>query len=142
MLTHLSAHSRILPDPGAPPIPRGVGRRRAWQDGGVSEQTHRERISVDHPATERVNQPGRAAGVVRAGAAPVEHERTEDWGWHGETGRWGRIAAVIATLFMLAYLFGNHGGRIEELWVVACAGLMMLARLAGCRRRRSAWRAK
>jgi hypothetical protein len=119
-----------------------VAAPEGWQDGGVSEQTHRERISVDHPATERVNQPGREEGVVRAGAAPVEHERPEDWGWHGETGRWGRIGGVIATLFMLAYLFGNHEGRIEDLWVVAIAGLMILVLLLDWRRRRNAWRAK
>ena len=60
----------------------------------MSEQTHRERISVDNPATARVNQPKREEGVVRAGAQPVAHERPEEWGWHGETGRWGRIGGV------------------------------------------------
>ena len=42
--------------------------------------------------TQRVNQPGREEGVVRAGEHPVEHERPEDWGWHGEMGKWGRTA--------------------------------------------------
>jgi hypothetical protein len=119
-------------------VPRPAG----WQDVGVSEQTHRERISVDHPATGRVNQPGREEAVVRADARPVEHERPEEWGWHGETGRWGRIGGIIATLFMLAYLFGNHEGRVEDLWVVAIAGLMVLVLLLDWRRRRNAWRAK
>ncbi len=108
----------------------------------MSEQTHRERISVDHPATGRVNQPGREEGVVRAGAQPVEHERPEDWGWHGETGKWGRVGAVIATVFMLAYLFGNHEGRIEDIWVVFIAAVMILILLLDWRRRRNAWRAK
>ena len=108
----------------------------------MSEQTHRERISVDHPATERVNQPGREEAVVRAGAHPVEHERPEDWGWHGETGRWGRIGGIVATLFMLAYLWGNHEGRVEDIWVVAIAALMVLVLLMDWRRRRNAWRAK
>ena len=108
----------------------------------MSEQTHRERISVDNPATARVNQPKREEGVVRAGAEPVEHERPEEWGWHGETGKWGRIGGVIATLFMLAYLYGNHEGRIEDIWVVAIAALMILILLLDWRRRRNAWRAK
>jgi hypothetical protein len=108
----------------------------------VSERTHRERISVDNPATSRVNQPGREEGVVRAGEHPVEHERPEDWGWHGETGKWGRMGAVIATVFMIAYLFGNHEGRIEDIWVVCIAALMVLILVLDWRRRRNAWRAK
>ena len=108
----------------------------------MSEQTHRERIATDHPATERVNQPRREEAVVRADAHPVERERPEEWGWHGETGKWGRVGAVIATLFMLAFLFGNHEGRVEDIWVVAVAALMVLILLLDWRRRRNAWRSK
>ena len=37
--------------------------------------------------------------MMRHEGDPVaEHERPEDWGWHGETGRWGRIGAIGATL--------------------------------------------
>ncbi|WP_309229832.1 DUF2631 domain-containing protein [Blastococcus sp. TML/M2B] len=81
----------------------------------MSEQTHRDRIAIDDPATERVNQPGREEGVVRAGAHPVEHEEPADWGWHGQTGRKGRIGAWIAVLVTLSYLVGNHEGRVEDL---------------------------
>ncbi len=108
----------------------------------MSEQTHRERISVNHPGTERVNQPGREEGVVRAGAQPVQHERPEDWGWHGETGKWGRFGGVVATLSMLTYLIGNHEGRVEDLWVIGIAALMVMILLMDWRRRRNAWRAK
>jgi len=108
----------------------------------VSEQTHRERISVDHPATGRVNQPGREEGVVRAGAQPVEHERPEDWGWHGEMGKWGRRTWWIAPLVLLVYLIGNHEGRIEDIWVASIAAVMILILLLDWRRRRNAWRAK
>ena len=108
----------------------------------MSERAHRERISIDHPGTQRVNQPGREEGIVRADSHPIEHERPEDWGWHGETGIWGRIGAIGATLFMLAYLFGNHEGRIEDFWVVGIAALMILVLVLDWRRRRNAWRAK
>ena len=108
----------------------------------MSEQTHRERISVDHPATRRVNQPGREEGVVRAGAAPVEHERPEDWGWHGETGRLGRIGAWLAVIITLTLLIGNHEGRVEDLWVAGIALGMALILIADWRRRKNAWRAK
>ena len=108
----------------------------------VSEQTHRDRITTDNPATERVNQPNREEGVVRADAHPVEHERPEEWGWHGETGRAGRVGAWIAVLFTLAYLVGNHRGRIEDLWVLGVAAGMVLILIMDWRRRKNAWRAK
>ncbi len=92
--------------------------------------------------TQRVNQPGREEAVVRAGAHPVEHERPEDWGWHGETGRWGRIGGWIATLIVLAYLVGNHEGRVEDLWILGIALLMVIVLLWDARRRKNAWRYK
>ena len=94
------------------------------------------------PATTRVNQPGREEAVVRAGEQPVEHERPEDWGWHGEMGKKGRLLTVIPVLFMLAYLAGNHRGRIEDIWLVAIAVLMVLVVVYDRFRRKNAWRAK
>jgi hypothetical protein len=46
------------------------------------------------------------------------------------------------TLFMLSYLIGNHEGRVEDLWVVGIAALMVLVLVLDWRRRRNAWRAK
>ena len=108
----------------------------------VSEQTHRDRITTDHPGTSRVNQPNREAGIVRADSHPVEHERPEEWGWHGETGRAGRIGAWIVVLFTFSYLIGNHEGRIEDIWVVGIAVGMIVILIADWRRRKNAWRAK
>jgi hypothetical protein len=93
-------------------------------------------------ATERVNQPGREEAVVRHDAQPIQHERPADWGWHGETGKWGRRGGVIATLFILAYLFGNHMGRVEDLWLIGIAVLMVLILIWDWRRRKNAWRAE
>jgi Protein of unknown function (DUF2631) len=93
-------------------------------------------------AAQRVNQPGREEAVVRADAHPVEHERPEDWGWHGETGKWGRIGGWIATLIVLAYLVGNHEGQVENLWVLGIALLMVIILLWDARRRKNAWRSK
>jgi hypothetical protein len=119
-----------------------VGSAAACQNDGVSEQTHRQRITTDNPATERVNQPGREEAVVRADAHPVEHERPEEWGWHGETGKWGRIASWIAILFLLAYLLGNHEGRMENYWIAAIAALMILLKVFDFFRRKNAWRSQ
>jgi hypothetical protein len=92
--------------------------------------------------THRVNQPGREEAVVRADAHPVEHERPEDWGWHGETGKWGRFGAWIAVLFTLALLFGNHQGKVEDLWIVGIVVVMILILVYDHFRRKNAWRSR
>lgn len=93
-------------------------------------------------STQRVNQPGREEAVVRADAHPVEHERPEEWGWHGEMGKWGRRLAVIPILFLLSMLIGNHEGRMEDLWLIGCALLLVLILVWDGRRRKNAWRSR
>ena len=92
--------------------------------------------------TQRVNQPGREEAVVRVGEHPVEHEHPEDWGWHGETGKWGRIGGWIAVLATLTYLIGNHEGSVENLWIIGIALVMVIILLWDARRRKNAWRAR
>jgi hypothetical protein len=92
--------------------------------------------------TQRINQPGREEGVVRTGEHPVEHERHEEWGWHGEMGKWGRRLAIIPILFLLAMLFGNHEGRMEDLWLVGIAAALVIMIVADARRRKNAWRSR
>lgn len=112
------------------------------QNAGVSESTHHSRAALDNPATSRVSQPGREEAVVRAGEHPVTHEEPADWGWHAETGKKGRIAAWVAVLIMLSYLIGNHEGRVEDLWVVGTAAVMVLILVWDIFRRKNAWRSR
>jgi len=92
--------------------------------------------------TQRVNQPGREEALVREDAHPVEHERPEDWGWHGEMGKFGRIGAVIATLVLLTFVIGNHQGHVEDLWILGLALVMIIILVHDWRRRRNAWRSR
>ena len=105
----------------------------------MSEQ-HRARVAQDNPATTRVNQPGREEGIVRAGEHPIEHERPEDWGWHGRAGRWAQITGWLTTLAILSYLWGNHEGRMEDLWLFGIAGGLVVLLLWDLHRKRTAWR--
>jgi len=108
----------------------------------VSEALHRSRIAQDNPATERVNQPGREEGVVRAGSHPVEHEEPADWGWHGQTGKKGRIGAWFAVFAILSYLIGNHEGRVEDIYVAGTAVLLAVILIWDIFRRKNAWRSR
>jgi len=92
--------------------------------------------------TQRVNQPGSEEGVVRADAAPVEHERPEEWGWHGEMGKWGRRLAIIPIAFLVLMIFGNHRGKLEDIWLIGIAAFMVLLLVVDARRRKNAWRSR
>ena len=92
--------------------------------------------------TQRVNQPGREEGVVRTDEPPVEHERPEEWGWHGEMGKWGRRLTIIPILFLLAMLFGNHRGHVENIWLIGIAAFMVVLLVVDARRRKNAWRSR
>ena len=92
--------------------------------------------------TQRVNQPGREEGIVRADAHPVEHERPEEWGWHGEMGKWGRRLVLIPIVFLIAMVFGNHQGKMEDIWLIGLAAVMILIVALDARRRKNAWRSR
>jgi hypothetical protein len=106
----------------------------------VSDATGR---GQGHQTSARVvEQPAREEGVVRAGETPVEHERPEDWGWHGEAGKTGRILGGLMIIALLVMLFGNHQGRIEDLWLVGAALALLGSLIWDSRRRKNAWRSR
>lgn len=38
----------------------------------------------------------------------------------------GRIGAILTALALLAMLCGNHEGRVEDLWLIGLAALLLL----------------
>jgi hypothetical protein len=40
--------------------------------------------------------------------------------------RKARVGAVVAVVILLLMTFGNHKGRIEDLWLVGLAGLIVV----------------
>jgi hypothetical protein len=99
-------------------------------------------MQQDNPATRRVNQPQREEAVVRTGEEPIQHERPEQWGWHGEMGKWGRRLVWLPILFLIAYQFGNHRGHVETVWLGVITLLLIVWVGVDVRRRKNAWRAK
>ena len=99
-------------------------------------------LSSNAPAVQGVAQPGREMAHVATDSHPVEHERPEDWGWHGETGKWGRIGGWIAVLVTLTFLIGNHLGKVEDLWILGIALVMVIVLIRDSRHRKNAWRSR
>ena len=89
-----------------------------------------------------IEQSDREEGIVRAGETPVVHERPEDWGWHGEAGKGGRIMGWLMVAFLLTMLVGNHEGRVEDLWLLGAALTLAVTLVWDVRRRKNAWRAR
>ncbi|MGY1857400.1 DUF2631 domain-containing protein [Modestobacter sp. SYSU DS0290] len=89
-----------------------------------------------------VEQSDRVEGIVRAGEAPITHETPEDWGWHGEAGKWGRIGGWFMVLVVLAFLIGNHEGQVEDLWILGFALYLAGLLVWDWRRRKNAWRSR
>lgn len=110
--------------------------------GGVSEPNHRARTRYDAPGTVEVNQPGRETAIVRTGEQPILHERPEEWGWHHQMGSRGRKLVVLPLIFLVAMLFGNHRGRIEDVWLIGIAVAVVVFVLFDWRRRKNAWRSE
>ncbi len=129
---------------GAGGAPRRVFPGRACHDGGVSEIKRRPGDKHGAGGTEVIGDSASRdeVGIVRPGAQPVQHERPEDWGWHGETGKLGRVGAWITVLILLSYLIGNHEGRVEDLYVVGFAATIAGILIWDIRRRKNAWRSR
>jgi hypothetical protein len=106
----------------------------------VSEHSGR---GQGHQTSARViEQPAREEGIVRAGESPVTHERPEEWGWHGESGKAGRIAGYVTIAFLLVMIIGNHEGRVEDLWLIGLALTIAVSLIWDARRRKNAWRSR
>ena len=68
------------------------------------------------------------------------HERPEDWGWHGEFGRWARVAGWLCVGLLVLLNFTARYSRTESIWLYGFAGLLVVLLVADWRRRRNAWR--
>ncbi len=51
----------------------------------------------------------------------VEDVPSAAWGWSKENHKLIHIGGIIAALFLLAMLHGNHTGRVEDIFLVGFA---------------------
>jgi hypothetical protein len=107
---------------------------------GVSDATGRGH--GNQTSARVIEQSTREEGIVRAGETPITHERPEDWGWHGEAGKAGRITGYVIIVFLLVMLVGNHEGRVEDLYLVGISLIIAISLIWDSRRRKNAWRSR
>jgi len=79
------------------------------------------------------------SGELVHGSDP-EAEPSVEWGWHGTFPRGEVIAGWTCVLILLAYLIGNHTGRVEDIWLIGLAVVMAVGLIRHSIRKRRAWR--
>ncbi len=57
------------------------------------------------------------------------------WGWSGEGLKFFRFLGWFFAIFLLLMMIGNHHGKVEDLWLIGTAGLMIFVLV-----RESSWR--
>ena len=67
-------------------------------------------------------------------------EPSAEWGWHGGFPRGMVIAGWVVVVALIAMNFGNHQGRVEDIWLIAIAVVMAIGLVMHSIRKRNAWR--
>ena len=99
-------------------------------------------IAVERIPVSATAEPGHDPAVPSPldGYVLEPHERPEDWGWHQEFKVLPRVLGWLAVISLLLMLIGNHTGRVENLWVLATAAVIVAMLIRDQIRRRKAWR--
>lgn len=77
--------------------------------------------------------------VERHTGVDVEEVPSANWGWSKENHRAIQIGGILAGLFMLAMLRGNHVGHVEDAFLIAFAILIVIAVARDWWLRRRGW---
>lgn len=68
------------------------------------------------------------------------HERPEDWGWHGEFGKWASVGGWVTVIILLLMMTSTHYNLQGALFLGLTAGLLVAGLLWERNRRKNAWR--
>ncbi|QNG19191.1 DUF2631 domain-containing protein [Rhodococcus triatomae] len=64
---------------------------------------------------------------VVAGKVDTADVPSAAWGWSGEAPRFFRFLGWFFAGFLLLMIIGNHEGKVEDLWLIGFAALMIIA---------------
>ena len=71
---------------------------------------------------------------------PGRRERPEDWGWHGEFGRWARIAGWLSVIVLCLFNVTTYYNTAQAPWLYGTVAILVFILLRDQVRRRNAWR--
>lgn len=71
---------------------------------------------------------------------PHRHERPQDWGWHGQIGRWGRWIGWGAVVVLLLQNVTTYYNTAHAPWLFGLAAVLVLLLIRDRYRRKNAWR--
>ena len=64
--------------------------------------------------------------VERHTGVDVEDVPSANWGWSKENPTVIQIGGVLSALFLLLMMHGNHVGKVEDIWLVGFAVLILV----------------
>jgi hypothetical protein len=77
--------------------------------------------------------------VERRNGVDVEDVPSANWGWSKENYRVIHIGGLLSAGFLLLMLRGNHVGRIEDVFLIGFAALIVIAVARDWWLRRRGW---
>lgn len=75
--------------------------------------------------------------IVVEGISSLD-EPSVEWGWHQHSRKVGLPVGGFFVLFLLALLFGNHIGQVENIWLVSIAALLAISMVLALRPKKDA----
>jgi hypothetical protein len=63
--------------------------------------------------------------VERHTGVDVEDVPSANWGWSKENHRAIHIGGILSAIFLLCMLHGNHTGKVEDIFLVGFAVLLL-----------------
>ncbi|MHA3703599.1 DUF2631 domain-containing protein [Jatrophihabitans sp. YIM 134969] len=67
-------------------------------------------------------------------------ETPEDWGWHGEWGKYARIGGWVSAIILILMATATHYNKAGQVALFAFAALLVVALIRDAVVRRTSWR--
>lgn len=90
---------------------------------------------VPHPGTQPAHE-----GASEEYAAHHPTDRPEDWGWHGEWGKYRRIAGLVCAVILVLMNTATHYNEAGAVALYSFAGAIVVGLAWDYHQRRTAWR--
>jgi Protein of unknown function (DUF2631) len=71
---------------------------------------------------------------------PHRHERPEDWGWHGEFGKWARVAGWLSAIVLCLFNVTTYYNTAQSPWLYGIVAALVFLLVRDRFRRKNAWR--